>query len=255
MFNNGRLTFTDGRLHTIKYTVTDVKGNKSTLTFNVQTNSSAIIATPENQRGVLFSYQKTAEYNAENVKVMLPQGTLYNDLNFIYKTTAKPAKNAFSNIHTIHNNLTPLHTGFSLWIRPDSNLSQWKDKAVIVNVNRSSQGGIFEDGWIKATPKVFGSYFVAIDTIAPTIIPVNIIDGKNLSEVSKIAFRISDNLSGIKSFNGYIDNNWVLFEFDAKSANLWHTFDGRIKPGKHSLELVVEDMKGNVKKYSAIFSR
>ncbi|MGY0040460.1 hypothetical protein [Pedobacter sp. NJ-S-72] len=66
-------------------------------------------------------------------------------------------------------------------------------------------------------------------------------------------FKIRDNLSGIKSFNGYIDGNWVLMEFDTKTATLWHSFDERTTVGKHRFKLVVEDMKGNIKTYSINF--
>ncbi len=76
-----------------------------------------------------------------------------------------------------------------------------------------------------------------------------------MAEASKISFKIGDNLSGIKSFNGYIDGKWALMEFDAKTANLWHSFDENTKPGKHTLELVVADMKDNVRKYKVEFYR
>lgn len=66
-------------------------------------------------------------------------------------------------------------------------------------------------------------------------------------------FKIHDSLSGIKSFNGYIDGNWVLMEFDTKTATLWHSFDERTGPGKHQLKLVVEDMKENIRTYSITF--
>ena len=133
-------------------------------------------------------------------------------LNFLYKTLPKPQSNAFSAIHQIHNNLTQLHLGFEIWIKADSTLSKYQNKALIVNTNRSSQGGYFENGYVKAKPRNFGSFFIAIDTLPPTIVPVNISNGKNMAGLSKMSFRISDNLSGIKSFNGYIDGKWVLME-------------------------------------------
>jgi hypothetical protein len=108
---------------------------------------------------------------------------------------------------------------------------------------------------VKAMPKNFGSFFIAIDTIAPTIVPVNIANGKNMAGLSKMSFRISDGLSGIKSFNGYIDGKWVLMEFDTKTANLWHNFDERTLAGKHTFELIVVDMKENVKRYAIDFYR
>ena len=253
--NNGRINFDDGKTHTVKYTITDAKGNKSILAFNVLSDAKAVINTPEAPTGLAFAYSKQNEFNTANLKVILPKGTLYNDFNFIYKKSAKPQQNAFSEIHQIHNNLTPLHTGFELWIKADSSIIKHQSKALIVNSNRSSQGGYFENGWVKAKPRNFGNFFVAIDTVAPNIIPVNIANGKNMANLSKISFRISDTLSGIKSFNGYIDGKWVLMEFDAKTANLWHSFDEKTAAGKHTFELVVVDMKENTKKYTTEFYR
>ena len=255
LVNNGRISFNDGKTHSVKYTISDARGNKSTLAFNVLADTKAVINTPELPIGTNFSYNKQNEFSQEDVKVILPKGTLYNDLNFIYKKTAKPQQNAFSSIHHIHNNFTPLHTGFELWIKADSTVIKHQSKALIVNGNRSSQGGYFENGWVKTKPRNFGNFFIAVDTVAPNITPVNVANGKNMKGISKMSFRISDGLSGIKSFNGYIDGKWVLMQFDTKTANLWHEFDERTGAGKHTFELHVVDMKDNTKRYAIEFYR
>lgn len=256
LVNNGRLTFTDGKLHRLKYTITDGKGNKSTLAFNVKASDQATISTPDLQKNTAsFSYAVANEFKNEEIKVNIPAGSLYDDLNFVYKKLPKPASNAYSSIYQIHNNLTPLHLGFELWIKADSTLNKYKEKVLIVNSNRSSQGGYFENGYVKAKPRNFGSYFITIDTIPPTVTPVNIANGKYMTGISKMSFKIKDNLSGIKSFNGYIDGRWILMEFDTKSASLWHTFDEGTLPGKHRLEIIVTDMKDNSKNYSITFYR
>ncbi|RZK70197.1 MAG: M23 family peptidase, partial [Pedobacter sp.] len=83
----------------------------------------------------------------------------------------------------------------------------------------------------------------------------NVSDGRNMAGVSKMSFKIRDNLSGIQNFNGFIDGKWVLMEFDTKTASLWHTFDEQTGPGKHTFELVVKDMKDNTKTYSITFNK
>ncbi|RZL50834.1 MAG: M23 family peptidase [Pedobacter sp.] len=255
LVNSGRINFNDGKLHEIKYIITDAKGNKSTLMFKVQSDAKAVINTPAQPAGIQFLYNKVNEYNTDEVKIILPKGTLYNDLNFIYKKLPKPQGNAFSAVYQAQNSLTPLHVGFEIWIKADSSLTKYQNKALIVNTNRTSQGGYFENGYVKAKPRNFGNFFIAIDTLAPTIVPVNIASGKNMAGLSKMSFRISDNLSGIKSFNGYIDGKWVLMEFDAKTASLWHNFDEQTAVGKHSFELLVVDMKDNTKRYAIDFFR
>jgi murein DD-endopeptidase MepM/ murein hydrolase activator NlpD len=253
LVNNGRIEFTDGKLHQLKYTITDSRGNKSTLAFQVQADDKSTINSSETQTGQLFSYTTANEFSNPDVKVIFPKGTLYNDLNFIYKKLPKPASNAYSPTHQIHNKFTPLHTGFQLWIKADSTLNKYMDKAIVVNTGGASQGGYFEDGYVKTTPRNFGSFFIAVDTIPPSVIPVNVSNGKRMTGISKMTFKIRDNLSGIKSFNGYIDGRWVLMEFDTKTASLWHIFDDNTPSGKHTLELIVSDMKDNNRNYSITF--
>jgi murein DD-endopeptidase MepM/ murein hydrolase activator NlpD len=252
LINSGRINFNDGAAHQLRYIITDSKGNSSVLPFTVNAGS-APIATATVPAGIIYPYNKVNEFNADDVKVVFPMGTLYSDLNFTYKKLPKPTGNAWSAVHQIHNRYTPLHIGFDISIKADNLPENLRSKALIVNSNGSSQGGGFENGYVKATPKNFGSFYIAIDTLAPRIVPVNIAEGKSMSGLSKIFFKISDNLSGIKSFNGYIDGKWALMEFDTKTATLWHSFDERTTSGKHTLELVVVDMKENSRKYTVTF--
>lgn len=254
LVNSGRINFNDGATHQLRYIITDSKGNSSVLPFTVNAGL-APIAKASVPAGIIYPYNKVNEFNTDDIKVVFPQGTLYSDLNFTYKKLPKPAGNAWSALHQIHNRYTPLHIGFDISIKADDLPENLRSKALIVNSNGSSQGGFFENGFVKATPKNFGSFYIATDTIAPRIVPVNIAEGKSMAGLSKIFFRISDNLSGIKSFNGYIDGKWALMEFDTKTATLWHSFDERTASGKHTLELVVADMKENTRKYTVTFFR
>jgi hypothetical protein len=63
-------------------------------------------------------------------------------------------------------------------------------------------------------------------------------------------FRISDNVrirdKGKEMiYSGYVDGEWILLAFDAKTATLNHLFDGHILPGLHNLEIKVVDDRGN----------
>ena len=254
LVNGGRINFNDGAIHQLRYVITDSKGNSSILSFSVHAGSAPVAAAVI-PSGIIYPYNKVNEFNSDDIKVIFPKGTLYSDLNFNYKRLPKPQGNAYSSMHQIHNRYTPLHVGFDLWIKADNLPEGLRNKALVVNSNGSSQGGSFDNGYIKTTPRNFGSFYISVDTIAPRIVPVNISEGKNMAGLSKIFFRLSDNLSGIKSFNGYIDGKWVLMEFDTKTATLWHSFDERTSTGKHTLELVVVDVKENTRKYSVNFYR
>jgi len=84
-----------------------------------------------------------------------------------------------------------------------------------------------------------------LDTVAPIIKPVNIYPNKNMSNNSSVIFSISDNLSGIKTYNLYIDGKWVLLEFEPKKGVVYHDFD-KLPSGEHTLKLEVIDGVGNV---------
>ncbi|PST82451.1 M23 family peptidase [Pedobacter yulinensis] len=253
--NNGRIVFDDGRLHRVRYEITDAKGNQTRLEFSVQAGAKNFVEEPPEVVGQQFRWNTKNELNTGDVRISIPRGSLYDDITFVYKTLPKPAKGAYSAIHQVHNRLTPLHSGFDLAIRADSSLYALRDKALIVSTGGASQGGIFENGFVRTSPRSFGGFYIAVDTVAPRIVPLNIAEGKNMAGLARISFRISDNLAGIKSFNGYIDGKWVLFEFDAKTASLWYRFDENIAPGKHTLELAVTDMKDNVRRYRVGFTR
>jgi hypothetical protein len=78
---------------------------------------------------------------------------------------------------------------------------------------------------------------------------------KNVSKQETLSFKISDNLSGIRSYRGTLNGKWILMDFDAKSNLLVYAFDDRIKPGKNNLRLVVRDAVGNETVYQATLTR
>ena len=86
-----------------------------------------------------------------------------------------------------------------------------------------------------------------------SIKPLNIYSGKNIGLQNKFDFKISDNLSGIESYNCYIDGKWVLMEYDFKKARLTHYKHNVISKGKHELKLIVSDAVGNEQVYKCSF--
>lgn len=253
MNNYGVIELTDQNLHDVQYILKDANGNQSVLNFKIKSNG---VSTPEKNlpQGQFFNYLKDNSVKTEDLILNFPKGIFYDDLDFIFKTDPKTA-NSLSKVYTIHNKLTPLHQGFELQIKVDPNLLVIKDKLLIVNESGISQGGEFVNGFIKAFPRTFGKFYLRADSIAPIITPINIKEGANLAQQSKLSFKISDNLSGIKSFNGYINDEWVLMEYEQRNRTLWHTFDKKAGSGKHSFKLVVTDMKDNTKTYQVNFSR
>jgi hypothetical protein len=252
--NRGIMAFNDDKLHEVEYIVKDVAGNVSTLTLKVQSNTSASNNLPDKLTGTLFHYDQKNEFNNGKVKVTIMPGNLYDDLDFTYSTLpSKPGM--YSAIHRIHNRLTPIHDGFDLWIKPDVTLGAHAEKAVIVNAATGAINSSWEGGWVKGLAHAFGDYYIKIDTVPPVITPINIRNGSDLRLVKAIKLRMSDNLSGVKTYAGKIDGKWVLVAWDYKTRVLSYTFDDSVAAGKHTFEFTVTDMKNNASTFKAEFSK
>ncbi len=254
MLNNGLLNFSDQNIRNAQYIIKDIAGNQSELNFKIKYIPGS--SKPSRKiTGTKFKFDHANEFDTAGLKLIIPAKTLFSDLNFVYKSAARPIGGS-SPIHHIHNRLIPLNGPVTLSIKVDENLPvELQSKTLIVNLIKKTQGGIFENGYVTTEIRNFDGYYVTIDTLAPRIIPVNLSNGVSMVNISKILFRISDNLSGIKSFNAMINGNWVLMEYEPKTGSLWHRFDESTNKGKNDFELTVSDMKDNLSTYKATFYR
>lgn len=110
-----------------------------------------------------------------------------------------------------------------------------------------------EQGYATGTTKRPGTFGVVLDTIAPAITP-NFTNNANLQTNRSLSFKISDNFSGIKDYHAYIDDEWCILDYDAKSATVYLRFaDTSMEYNKkHTLKIEVRDMCNNIttKEYS-----
>jgi murein DD-endopeptidase MepM/ murein hydrolase activator NlpD len=252
--NRGIINFNDDAIHHVEYVVKDVAGNTSSLTLNVKSGSAQKLNPEKHFTGTLFHYNQVNEFSNDKVKVTIPVGNLYDDVDFTYSTLPKRL-GMFSAVHRIHNRFTPIHDAYDLWIKPDSSIGKLADKAVIVSSTGICEVSTYQDGYVKAQAHTFGDFFVRIDTTPPHIAPLNIKNGVSLKLAKGIFARIGDNLSGIKSYAGKIDGKWILMEWDYKTKVLGYAFTNDITPGKHQFDLTVTDNKDNVAHYTAAFYR
>lgn len=258
VINNGVLDLVDGNPHNIEIIVSDAFKNKSSVKFKVYSKKLQI-PTKKMASDREFLYDRQNEFKNDNVRITIPKGALYDNINFIYRRGPKP-DGCYSELHEIHLKTVPLQKPCSLSIKVNDLPENRQNKALIVlynktNGQKSAIGGVYSRGWVSASITEFGTFTVCVDTIPPSITPLSIQNKQTLTDHSKIQFRISDNLSGIKSYRGEIDNKWVLFEYDAKSRIISYTFDkSRMTFGKsHHLSLVVTDNKDNRSEYKAEF--
>ena len=121
----------------------------------------------------------------------------------------------------------PAQTSFSVSVTDAAVAPEIRDKTFIASIS----GTRLSYNYTKRKGDVYscysrnpGKFRLANDTVAPKIIFNKSIEGKWLSKDNYLSCTISDNLSGIKSYNGYINGNWVLFDFDYKKRTITHDF-------------------------------
>jgi hypothetical protein len=258
--HDGSLQFNDNQNHTVELQVKDSYGNTSVLEFTVKSVFQEINK-PEGKGFQRFYHHQINTFEAEGVRLVCPENAFYTDFDFVYDIRYQnDHPDFFSDIHKIHRNTTPVHSSLQLFIKPKSLPSPLENKALIVIVDEKtgkagSAGGSFASPYVIANIRAFGSYAVAVDTLPPSIKPLSIRGQNTLTESARIRFRIDDDLSGIKNYRGTIDNQWVLFEYDAKNNLIVYTFDSeRLEFNKnHHLKLVVSDQKNNMAVYEAAF--
>ena len=258
--NRGIRHFSDARVHRVRYEVQDIFGNRATLEFSVKSHPppGGRPGGPKPSGEQLMTYREDNIFSRSDIRLSVPGNALYEDLPFEYFSSPKLPVTV-SDVHHLHDPKTPLHTYCSLSIRPGNLPVSLRDKAVIVEVepngHLSSRGGKFENGFVIAQIRSFGNFAVAVDTVSPVIRPVNIFANKKVAKQSTIMLKISDNLSGIKSYRGTLNGNWILMDYDAKKNLLVYSFDDRMKPGKNLFRLTVTDGTGNTTRYEATLLR
>lgn len=248
---------TDKQLHHVKYEITDAYGNATSLAFTIQSKEIAI--TPAGPEGEQFKYNRNNHIRNDDIEFHIPEGALYDDVNFQFvKKQGNPK--FYSPVYQLHNTLVPLHFACLLRIKAVNLPSRLESKVMLAQVEPVSghiysATGKFVDGWVEGNIRVLGDYALAVDTVAPKIIPLSIANKKTLQDANRLRFTITDNLSGIETVHGTFDGQWVLFEYDLKNNLITYTFDkSRLQFGKnHVLKLEVTDFKGNTSTYNANF--
>lgn len=254
----GRLTVEPGAFHRVRILATDANGNVSQLSFTVRgvepEKAAAWLA--KDGSGTLMKAGLENRFDGPGIRVVLPPDALYEDILFIHTVKPKPQR-AFTALHAVHTYTTPLHVSATISLKADSMPAALTAKALIMRSGpkgkSSAHGGTWEKGWVRTTVKSFGNYYVAIDTVPPTITPIGL--RSSMAGRAGFALRVSDNLSGLEKWHGTLNGEWVLLEFDPKAKSLSHQFDKYTnKKGRQVLKVNVQDERGNMSTFSYTFT-
>lgn len=249
--NNGILNVKKDSLYKIEWRLADIKNNKTNYVFFVRgfEKDNAVRNNTLKPRVMHIDHNENTTYKASDGSLfMFSKNCLYESIDLEHYQR----KGTYSDVHTLHNIFEPVKKKFTIKIKPYKVNDLIKDKSTIVKINSkggfSSVGGIYRDGFVETKIGDFGVFAIWIDTTAPNVKPINFKPNKKLSSNQKtLKAKISDNLTGIYSYKGYINGKWVLMEYDGKNAMLTYFIDETLKEGENTLKIVVTDKNNNTK--------
>jgi hypothetical protein len=245
--SSGRIFLQEGKKVNIKIEIADVAGNKSSLQFSLlRENSSQMFSRQAGVSGsgqMVFPGITQSIGSSGSVRLNIPESALFDTSRLNLSRTSAGEDSL---------------PGFSLqgkaWFRDYAEVElpltvdkKTAEKLVLVYLDKGkklAKGGVWDRGVFRCKIRDTGTYQLFIDTTAPVVGPVNFDDWKG----AKVKVKVSDNLSGIKSVDVFVDGVWTLYRWDGKSGVI-EVDESQIKPGEHNVLFKVRDEVSNVSEY------
>lgn len=245
--HNGLLEINEERPYKLQYTLTDAFGNTTKVNLTLQGKAQEIKPL-EYAEDDMLRYNRVNVLQKPGLQLMIPRGALYTDVLLNYQQRGTDST-VVASVYRITDDVVKLHTGAELQIGIRNDKLADKSKYYIARVGRNGQkssvGGSYADGFMKARILQLGTFTVAIDTVAPTIKPVN---QQTWVRTGKVTLKPEDKETGISRYEATIDGEWALLgRPNSANNNLVLVLDPEhVKIGQpHVLRVTVTDGCGN----------
>jgi len=238
---DGILEILPEKSYLISVYLTDFEGNQTQLDIYVMGDQNNSLTAQRPVAGKEILPEQDYLFPFENMEVYIPKDTFF-DLEYLdFKATQdtlhldkdrlflrKPMTLEF-----IRSGLTPEEK------KQTCIASIIKDKAYFVPTKT-------KEDVFRASVKTLGTYTLVKDTIAPQLRPKNFKAKQSIKRFRFLTFRAEDEFSGLAKYNGYINGEWVLLEYEPKNNTLtFDLSDLKTKTDELQVEVIVEDGVGN----------
>lgn len=265
--DKGLIVLKDNEIHTVKVRVSDMFGNRAERNFKVQRGEAMPLHEVRNVNethlhSTFIPWFAPYAYAGDGLRVSFPVKSLFSSaVVTVDSLQASDFGGAlpelYSKIWKIGDSRTAMKKAGRIGIA--ASLPEGReDKGVIVSISQdgkiSNCGGRYYDGKMVGRFFSFGTFAVAVDTVAPTIVP-RFQSTATIARSGQAAFTVKDDLSGIDTYNAAIDGEWVIARYDLKYDKMWIVLDTEVvkRGGEHTLILTVTDKKENSTTYNCKF--
>jgi hypothetical protein len=236
VINNGVIHLNDTLFHLVNLEVNDENNNKNSLSFYLKTKSASAHHNIKNIPNAFCNLDFTKK--EIDYMIQIKAGSLAENTTI----TLQKNKSSIKNSYQIKSTHSFLMKPMTMSLKIEKVLEKYKSKLVML-CNQATIGGIYENGWLTSDTKTFGTFSYSYDTIAPNITLLK--PRKKINLNNSISFKIKDDLSGIKEYHLYLNNEWTITEYDAKTEQLTCYFNKQTPTGKIALTLEVTDKVNN----------
>ena len=251
--NNGYLTIEEGMSYTVEIVAKDFKGNKQKITIPIiGEKDSTIIHEKTNSTPYKINHTKFHKFHKNGITVAFPKNTFYKDLflDFIVDDS----------IVKVHTPTVPIDKRYTLTFDVSKFTLEEKKQLYIASINKKGKSHyvktVKKDVTFYTSTKKLGNFRLLKDNIKPKVSLHNIKDQQWLTHFKTLKVKISDSDSGIKSYRGEIDGQWILMEYNVKKGMLSYDFrDKEFIKAKHALKITVTDNVGNTNTLNSHFYR
>lgn len=248
---NGTAWVEEGDTVNVRFKITDFVGNSSQISFKLVGTAPVEVQRPERRRSEYYVKADGSLNNnivIDDFSVTMEKGTFFRD-EWI-QTGQREEKGCCSMVYRFGNDELTTFKPFVVRIRPDEKWANHPRKFIAYYDNNgkvSSLGGKMKNGCMEVETRSLGEYAVKIDSVAPKVSASNFKDGQSVKELKSLRFKITDDMTGIDTYDIYLDDVWVLGQYDAKNALLYYEIDEKMKAGTNNVKVVVTDGVGNKK--------
>jgi hypothetical protein len=236
--------------------IKDFKGNESTLSFQVK-KAATLNTLDGNIFNYIFPYNEASIVQRSDLELYFPDSSFYENIYANIQIGNDRSDYIYSATYHIHDDKIPIHRNYQIKIKLQRPIEDsLKSKLYIGKCIKGKSryiGNKWDGEWIVGEARSFGDYAILLDTIPPTITIRDFNGEKERS--SRLGFKLSDKGTGIKTYNAWVDGEWILMKYDGKRNMIYHEFDERITEGKHELKVAVTDLSNNETTFKGIFIR
>ena len=253
LIENGSITISEGLNYQVEIIAKDFIGNRSSIKIPViGLKSETMINQQRDTTAYKIVKNKFQKFSKDGVTIVFPKNTFYKDFFLNFSVNERNA--------TIHKPTIPLDKKFTITFDSIMYNESELDHIYIANMNNKKYPYYMDtrkkSNKIFTTTKTLGKYGLLTDNQIPKIYNPNFKSNDWVSRLRYLTIKISDSQSGIKSYEAYIDNEWILMEYDVKKKKLSYDFrDKKLVGSKHIFKLVVSDNVGNTNTYNSSFYR